>query len=63
MCDSVSGFGNVNFTGSRPIGGGGDDVLRGGLLTDGGLLQRIGVNLCCGGRDAHLLTIQLRLSF
>lgn len=42
---SRSGFSNMNFTCSCPIGCGCDDVLCGGLLTDIGLLKRVGVNL------------------
>lgn len=40
---SRSGFSNVNFASSRPVGGCRDDVLCGGLLTDVGLIQWVGV--------------------
>ena len=56
-----SGLRDVDLTGAAPIGRGGDDVLRGGLLTGGLLLQMFGVGLGRGLRDA-LFRLQLGLT-
>lgn len=51
----------MNFTRAAAIGGRGDDVLRGGLLTGRLLLQMFGVGLVCvlGNR---LFGVQLSLT-
>lgn len=51
----------MNFTGAAAIGGGGDDVLRGGLLIGRLLLQMFAVRLGRALRNS-LLGLQLGLT-
>lgn len=58
---SGSGLGDVDLAGAAAGGGGGDDVLRGGRLTGGLLVQVFGLVLGCALR-VRLLRLQLALT-
>lgn len=51
----------MDLAGAPAVGGGGDDVLRGGRLAGGLLVQVVALVLGCGLRG-RLLRLQLRLT-
>lgn len=58
---SSSGLGDMDLAGAAAVGGGGDDVLRGGRLTGGLLVQVFRLVLGCALRG-RLLRLQLALT-